>query len=62
MFDELKALEGVSVPSMSNIFSTWVKKTFTPAYQQEINSYLGESIDHCDLEHRMSTLIRRGLL
>lgn len=62
MFDELKALEGVSVPSMSDIFSAWAKKTFTPAYQQEINSYLEESVDHCDLEYRMSTLIRRGLL
>jgi hypothetical protein len=62
MFDDLKALEGVSVPSMIDIFKSWVQKTFTPAYQKKIDAYLDKSIDHCDLEHRMSTLIRRGLL
>jgi hypothetical protein len=62
MYDELKALEGVSVPSWYDAFSAWVGKTFTPSYQKEIDKYLNESVDHYDLERRMTRLIRRGLI
>ena len=62
MYDDLKALEGVSVPSWTEAFSTWVSKTFTPSYQKEIDAYLEESMDHNDLERRMNILRRRGMI
>ncbi len=43
-------------------FWTWVKKTFTPSYQSEIEDYLKDSVDHKDLESRIATLQRRGLI
>lgn len=61
MFQDLKALEGVSVPAMTD-FWTWVKNAFTPSYQSEVETYLKDSVDHRDLEHRMQTLMRRGML
>ena len=45
MYKELEALEGVHAPKLSDFWS-WVKKTFTPSYQNEIESYLGDSVDH----------------
>ena len=61
MYKELEALGGVSAPTMSDFWS-WVKKAFTPSYQSEVEMYLGESVDHKDLETRMRTLMRRGML
>lgn len=61
MKNELKALEGVHVPSMADFWS-WVKKAFTPSYQSEVEMYLKDSTDHSDLEYRMKTLMRRGML
>ena len=58
---ELEALGGVHAPTLSD-FWTWVSKTFTPSYQNEIDNYLKDSVDHKDLESRMTTLKRRGLL
>ena len=61
MYKELEALGGVSAPTMSDFWS-WVKKAFTPSYQNEVEMYLGDSVDHKDLETRMRTLMRRGML
>ena len=61
MKNELKALEGVHMPSMAD-FWTWVRKAFTPSYQNEIEQYLKDSVDHNDLQGRMKTLARRGML
>ena len=61
MYKELEALGGVSAPTMSDFWS-WVKKAFTPSYQNEVEMYLGDSVDHKDLENRMRTLMRRGML
>lgn len=57
----LDAFAGVDVPKMSDFWS-WVHKAFTPSYQDEVESYLGESVDHKDLQARMDNLMRRGLL
>ena len=61
MYKELEALGGVHAPKRSDFWS-WVKKTFTPSYQNEIESYLGDSVDHKDLETRTRVLMRRGML
>ena len=61
MYKELEALGGVRAPKLSDFWS-WVKKTFTPSYQNEIESYLGDSVDHKDLETRTRILMRRGML
>lgn len=61
MHEELKAMEGVSVPSMFEFWS-WVKNTFTTSYQQEIDSYLRDSLDFIDLEQRMKRLRYRGMI
>lgn len=58
---ELEPLSGVSVPTF-NEFWAWVKSTFTPDYQSEINSYLKDSVDMFDLESRMKALRRRGMI
>ena len=58
----LDAFAGVDVP-MSDFWSWgWVHKAFTPSYQDEVESYLGESVDHKDLQARMDNLMRRGLI
>lgn len=59
--NDLKAFEGVHIPSVKDFWS-WVEKAFKPSYQDEVHSYLSESVDHKDLETRMRTLMRRGLL
>ncbi len=61
MRNDLKALEGVSMPALTDFWS-WVKKAFTPSYQTEVEMYLKDSVDHSDLENRMRTLMRRGML
>lgn len=61
MYKELEPLGGISVPRIHD-FWEWVKRTFTVPYQSEIESYLSQATDHCDLERRMATLIRRGML
>jgi hypothetical protein len=43
-------------------FWDWVLKTFTVDYQKEIEAYLADSINHCDLEHRIKTLMHRGMI
>ena len=58
---ELEALGGVYAPTMSDFWS-WVRKAFTPSYQNEVEMYLKDSVDHKDLETRMQTLMRRGML
>jgi hypothetical protein len=58
---ELEPLGGVDVPSFKN-FWQWVVETFTPSYTSEIEDYLSQSIDHADLEQRINTLQRRGML
>ena len=57
----LDAFAGVDVPKISDFWS-WVHKAFTPSYQDEVESYLGESVDHKDLQARMDNLMRRGLI
>ena len=57
----LDAFAGVDVPKMSDFWS-WVHKAFTPSYQDVVESYLGESVDHKDLQARMDNLMRRGLI
>ena len=61
MNKDLNEFEGVHMPSLKD-FWVWVEKAFTPSYQKEIDMYLGDSVDHKDLETRMTTLMRRGLL
>lgn len=60
MHNDLEALGGVETPAFD--FWEWVKKTFTISYQDEIQTYLAGATDHCDLEHRMNMLARRGML
>jgi hypothetical protein len=43
-------------------FWDWVSKTFTVDYRKEIEEYLADSVNHADLEHRIQTLIRRGMI
>lgn len=61
MHKELEALGGVETPKLDD-FWNWVKRTFTPTYQYEIQSYLEEATDVFDLEFRMKMLARRGML
>ena len=61
MSNELDALSGVETPSLANFWS-WVKKTFTVTYQDEIEAYLAESNSHADLENRIRVLQRRGMI
>ena len=43
-------------------FSVWIKDTFTPSYQNEVEAYLADSTDLCDLERRIEILQRRGMV
>lgn len=45
-----------------NKFWEWVKQSFQPNYQKEIEQYLSEATDRFDLEYRMRLLTRRGLI
>lgn len=61
MSKELDALSGVETPSLTD-FWNWVKKTFTPSYRNEIESYLADATSHADVENRIRTLQRRGMI
>jgi hypothetical protein len=61
MQKELEALGGVDTPYVSN-FWNWVKRTFTISYQDEIESYLAQSVDYVDFDNRMRNLQRRGMI
>ena len=61
MYKELEALSGVSTPIMSDFWS-WVGKAFKPSYQDEVEMYLKDSVDHKDLETRTRILMRRGMM
>lgn len=61
MSNGLDALSGVETPSLSD-FWQWVKTTFTPAYRNEIEAYLADSVDHADVERRIINLQRRGMI
>ncbi len=61
MNNSLEPLGGIDVPKIAD-FWDWVKVTFTPSYQTEVQQYLSQSADICDLEHRMKTLKVRGML
>jgi hypothetical protein len=61
MLEELNALAGVDAPTLKDFWS-WVEKTFAPHYRKEIEAYLADSVDHVDVENRIRTLQRRGLL
>jgi hypothetical protein len=52
---------GINMHKQTN-FWDWVKKSFQPSYQKEIEQYLAEAEDHFDLEHRMQVLTRRGII
>ena len=58
---ELEVLSGVDIPALSD-FWAWVKKTFTISYQNEIESYLAQSVDYVDFDNRMRNLQRRGMI
>ena len=40
----------------------WIKDTFTPSYQKEVEAYLADSADAFDLERRIRILQRRGIV
>jgi hypothetical protein len=61
MSSPFDAFAGVQMPEM-NHFWNWAQKVFTPSYQNEVEHYLNESVDHKDLETRMRYLMRRGML
>ena len=61
MHEDLEALGGVETPAMSDFWS-WVKKAFTPSYQNEIDVYFKDCVDHADVERVMTNLQRRGML
>lgn len=61
MNDELEALSGVYDPKFKDFWS-WVKKTFTFSYQDEIEHYLADSVDFTDFEQRTKVLRYRGML
>jgi len=61
MRDSLEPLGGIDVPKIAD-FWAWVKETFSPSYQDEVQQYLSQSVDLFDLEHRMKYLKVRGML
>lgn len=61
MHKELEPLAGVDTPALKD-FWNWVRKTFTPHYRTEIEAYLADSVDHADVENRIRTLQRRGMI
>jgi hypothetical protein len=61
MHNDLEALGGVETPSMPDFWS-WVMKTFSPSYQNEIESYFRDCVDHADVERVAKTLKHRGML
>ena len=51
----------VETPTLKDILG-WIKESFVPSYQSEIEDYLAQSTDLADLERRMTLLARRGML
>lgn len=49
-------------PTGLSEFWTWVKRTFSDPYREEINAYLEQSIDHADVERRIRVLMKRGMI
>ena len=49
-------------PTGLSEFWTWVKRTFSDPYREEINTYLAQSIDHADVERRIRVLMKRGMI
>jgi hypothetical protein len=43
-------------------FLKWLQRAFQPHYRDEVYSYLAQSVDIVDLEHRMAQIQRRGYL
>lgn len=43
-------------------FWEWAKQTFTPHYIKEIEEFLKDAKDESELEYKMITLARRGLI
>lgn len=62
MNKELEPLGGVDAPTFNSLWH-WVKELFNHnLFKSDIEAYLGQSTDHADLEHRINTLQRKGLL
>ena len=61
MSDSLDALSGVETPSLKDVWN-WIVDTFTPEYRSEVEAYLAESVDTCELEHRIKLLQKRGMI
>ena len=61
-YDALYALGGIQVPSLRTDFWRWMRKTFTPSYQSEIEHYLSDCKDHADLKRKMELLMLRGMI
>jgi hypothetical protein len=61
MHKDLEALGGVETPTMID-FWNWVTKTFSPSYQDEIESYFSDCVDHADVERVAKNLKYRGML
>jgi hypothetical protein len=40
----------------------WVRKTFAPSYQEQIDHYFQHCVDGADVERTLQTLQRRGML
>lgn len=43
-------------------FYKWLERTFTRDYQREVEVYLAQATDLADLERRMMSIQRRGML
>jgi len=63
MEKSLDALAGIDVPTFSiEAVKKWLKETFKPAYQNEVEAYLAQSTDYGDFIHRENVLRRRGMI
>jgi hypothetical protein len=60
MHKDLEALGGVEMPTFD--FWSWVKKTFSIGYQNEIDQYFQNCVDHADVERVMRNLQTRGMI
>jgi hypothetical protein len=45
-----------------HLIMKWIREAFTPSYQEEVEQYLSQATDLADLERRMYTISRRGML
>ena len=51
-----------AIAALPKSFWQWVERTFTPAYQSEVERYLAQSTDHSDLTRRVKYLQYRGMI